>query len=103
MPVTRERAIHVFSHGNAHEIINALLAVVLNGQDWKWSQEHCLHFLNHSDFTVRRVAALCLGHIAGIHGQLDKERVIITLQQHLVDKKISGSVQDALEDIEMFL
>lgn len=60
-------------------------------------------FLSHSDLDIRGLAVTCLGHIARIHKQLDREHVKNILTQLLHDKVISARVEDALGDIEMFL
>lgn len=101
-PINRSEAENIFSRGSTDEICDALLAITFYEEDWKWSQMQCLHFLGHSDSNVSGLAATCLGHIARIHHKLDKELVITALLDRLKDSKISGQIQDALDDIEMF-
>lgn len=99
----REEIVEVFSSGQADEICTALVAMAYYDEDWKWSQDQCLHFLEHPDLSVRAVAASCLGDIARRHHQLDKAVVESVLKRHLHDETISGQVQDALDDMELFL
>lgn len=101
--ISREHAMRIFSSGTEGEICDALVSMAFYHEDWKWIQNQCLRFLNHSDANVRGVAAICLGHIARIHHHLDRKKVINALKKCLVDEKISGRVQDALDDIQWFL
>lgn len=101
--ISRDEALKIFSKGSSDEICDALLAVVLHDHDWKWSQTQCLNFLTHENSDISGLAATCLGHIARIHHKLDKELVVNALKNRLNDTKISGRIQDALDDIEIFL
>lgn len=102
-PMNREAICTIFSSGTKSEICEALLSMALYDANWKWSQDQCLNFLDDSNLNVRCLAALCLGHIARIHGHLDRELVVKALKKHLHDEDMSGTIQDALDDIQMFL
>jgi hypothetical protein len=52
---------------------------------------------------VRGMSALCLGHLARIHRQLDLDRVLPILHGLEADQDIGWRVGDALDDIESFL
>ncbi len=93
----------IFSSGTADNICDALIAMAFYEEDWKWSQDHCLYFLDHNNSDVRGVAATCLGHIARIHNCLEREKVETILRDHLKDEEISGQVQEALDGIDFFL
>ncbi len=99
----RNVTIRILSQGTNEEICDALVSLALHDEDWKWSQDQCLFFLDHSAPDVRAVAASCLGHIARIHRQLDRDIVESSLEKHLSDENIAGNVQDALDDIQIFL
>jgi hypothetical protein len=49
------------------------------------------------------VPAACLGHLARIHSSINKEKALPVLFDKLNDKDISSRVQDALDDINMFV
>jgi hypothetical protein len=101
--ISRNEAIRIFSGGSTNEVCDALLAVAFYDKDWKWVQTQCLHFLNDADPDVRGLAATCLGHIARIHHKLERKLVVEALKSRFKDAKISEQIQDALDDIEMFL
>ena len=70
--------------------------------DWRWIQNICLNFVKSKDTQIRRLAVICLGHLARIHGTLDVEQVIPVLENLLHDSNVAGNVKDALDDIQMF-
>ena len=102
-PIARQEAEAAFSSGSPEQITDALVRVALNDPDWRWVQEQCLTFVNSPTSDVRRLAVTCLGHLARIHGELDRERVLPLLNDLRNDDEVSGSVEDTLEDIEAFV
>ena len=103
LPINRNEAVKSFLTGSNNDICDTLLAVTLHDEDWKWVQMQCLHFLKHDDPNISGLAATCLGHLARIHRKIDGKLVTVALKQRLKDAKISGRVQDALDDIETFI
>lgn len=101
--LTRDQLKKHFQSGNTDEICDALVSMAFYDDDWKWSQDQCLHFLEHPQWEIRGLAATCLGHIARIHGKLDRELVEAALKKHLPDKKIADRIEFALEDIEDYI
>jgi hypothetical protein len=59
-------------------------------------------FSSHEDADIRGLAVTCLGHLARIHGYIDREKVIPVLKLLLNDSEIVGRVEDALSDIKMY-
>ena len=89
--------------GNENAIIDALFSAAYFDPDWRWVQGACLRFLDHTDAGVRSTAAICLGHIARIHKNLDLDLVLPKLLSFKADVAIRRSVEVALEDIRFFL
>jgi hypothetical protein len=85
------------------DIMAGLLSSAYYDTDWKWVQEECLAHLGHNDRDIRRLSATCLGHVARIHKQLDLELVLPRLLQLKDDPDVGSNVQDALDDIRLFL
>ncbi|WP_262501767.1 hypothetical protein [Pseudomonas lundensis] len=89
---------------NEQELIEALMYAVFNIDEPRWIQEEC-HELICSDksLNVRGLAITCLGHIARIHGAIDKNITVPLLMKLSKDKDLSGRASDALDDIEQFV
>jgi hypothetical protein len=83
--------------------LDALLSAAYYDPDWRWVQNRCLDFLSHADYQERSLAATCLGHLARIHKQLDIELVLLALSPLKDDPLVGNRVQDALDDIRLFL
>jgi hypothetical protein len=101
--ITKEEAEKAFLSKNINVICDALLSAIFYINDWKWCQEHCFEFLENQDPEISGLAATCIGHIARIHKNLAKQKAVEKLKNHLSSQTISGQVQDALDDIEIFL
>lgn len=102
MPIEPLEAEHAFMSNDPDRICNALVSIALFAKDWQWAQSKCLHFLNDQNSTISGLSATCLGHIARVHGKLDKQKVISALKGHLDNPEISSRIEDAIEDIERF-
>ena len=102
-PYNKRALEKVFASRDVKIICEALVSIALNDSDWRRAQNKCLEFLSDESPDVRALAATCLGHIARIHRQLDKEKVLIAFREHLDDSIISGQIADALDDIDIFL
>lgn len=89
--------------GNEKAIIDALLSAASYDADWRWIQSVCLRFLDHPAKWVRWNAATGLGYIARIHRKLDTEIVVPRLIALRADPEIASNVEDALDDIKLYL
>ena len=83
------------------KIVSALLSATFYEPDWRWVQNKCWRFLEHSNSDVRRAAAMFLGELAVFHGQLDLEVVLPALYKASQDPAIKPTVEDSLEDIRL--
>ena len=102
LPMSRSELEAGIDSGNQKAIIEALLSAAFYDADWRWVQEICLRFLDHTDTNVRWIAATCLGHIARIHKVLDLDLVLPKLVSLKADPAIGPSVETALDDIRFF-
>ena len=101
--MSREEIAQSFASKDANKICDALVSMAFYEENWKWSQDQCLLFLSHPNAQIRGLAAVCLGHIARTHRHLNRALVISSLKKLFNDEKIAGQVQDALDDIQVFL
>jgi hypothetical protein len=102
-PIDWETAEKNFLSDDPEIICETLLAVTLHAGDWRRVQGKCLSFLENRNTSISGLAATCLGHIARIHQQLDKKKVIAALKAKLDNKEIRGNIEDALDDIKIFM
>lgn len=83
----------------------ALLRLSLHDTDPKWLEATLLPYLRHEHHGVRGVAAMCLGHVARLHGTLELDKVIPAIRVLLKDdvRETRGKAEAALADIEVFM
>ena len=102
-PIDREEAARELSSGEKDRVCRALIRLALHEPDPVWAQDQLVHWLEHApDAWTRGVAAIGLGHVARLHGQLDRSRVLPLLEGLRDHPTIGGKVEDALGDIEQF-
>ena len=84
---------------------NAIVALALHEDDWRWVQAECEWLATHPEANLRRLSAVCLGHLARLHGVIDRERAEAQLRSLAVDpdRWVRGAVEDALGDFKVFL
>lgn len=93
---------HELNSGDEKKITDCLLYITFNIDDFEWVQDILLQNIDHPNNDVSGLAITCLGHLARIHSKIDKEKVIPRLKLKAKNKKLSGRVEDALDDINMF-
>jgi hypothetical protein len=84
------------------EIAQAMVSAAFRIDDWRWLEDRFVELLSHDDPGLRGTAAMCLGHVARIHGHLHIARVRPLVEELLQVQSTSGKAEDALEDIDAF-
>jgi hypothetical protein len=87
--------------GDVARICKGLVDAAFHVPDWEWLQEECLQVSYGDDPWLRKVACICLGHVARIHGKLDNVRVMARLTELLTDPDpmVRGNAEDTIEGI----
>jgi hypothetical protein len=101
--VSREALVEKVQGGDAKEISGALIGLALNELELPWIQDRVIELLDHSDARVRASAIISVGHLVRLHGSIDEERVLPILERLNEDPEASDYVENALDDIQMFL
>src|SRR5437016_4264327 len=102
-PVPRSEAEAHLRSGDPEVVAKTLIALGLHDEDRRWVQQQCLRFLSHDTEVVVSAAILSLGHTARVNRSIDKEVVIPALRAVACDPRYAGRVQDALDDIDIFV
>ena len=95
--MSRQELERALAGTDSEQIRTALNSASWYETDWRWSQNHCLAFLEHRDHLVRWAAALSLGYIALFHKQLDLELVLPALHRAQEDPEIRSTVGDSMD------
>ena len=104
-PLTRERAAEILRGGDPVAMAHALVAIALNEPDRRWVQAECTRLSTHADANLRRLSAVCIGHLGRLHGEVDRAAAESLLRRLAADPdaEVRGGVEDALGDLEVFL
>jgi len=94
-----------FTRDPLEVIFDVLVWITFYHSDWRWEQDWCLHFTEHSNSYVRGLAATCLADLARLHRALDTGKVIPRLQQLLNDPdvEVRERAEETLRDINSVL
>jgi len=89
---------------NPDTIVNGLLSLALNADDGEFVQELMVPYTRHKNENIRGIAILCFGHIARIHGAVNKQLILPLIHDALEDESslVRGHADSALDDINMF-
>ena len=102
-PMSRDVAERELSAKESIRVCDALVSLAFHEPDWRWVQSKCIELVSHHTSEVRGLAVTCFGHLARIHGRLDLDLVTPILDRLKGDAEIGGRVQDALDDIELYI
>jgi hypothetical protein len=102
-PISRTEAMVALGSADLRDISKALVRLAFHDPDLQWVQSLCMELTKHSTVEVQMTAILCLGHLARIHGALDLEKVVPLLIELSKNPLLAGRVDDAMDDIEIFL
>ncbi len=82
-------------------VIQGLLELAINADDPDFVQYIMVQYSENDNENIRGIAILCFGHIAKIHGKIDKELVLSIVNRGLKDDSsyVRGHSQSALDDI----
>jgi len=101
-----ERVLIDLQSTDTSTVCNGLLGIAFCESDWQWAKNTFLQLLqNHPHSDIRDLCATCLGHVARIHGKLDKNKVTKVLKKYSHDPNFAvlAGAQNALDDIAMFI
>jgi hypothetical protein len=86
-------------------LLHAVIAVSTTEFDWRFAQSLCVRLASHEHCNVRGNAVLGFGHIARVHGHLERAVVqpIISAALHDEEAFVRQQAQCAREDTMFFL
>ncbi len=102
-PIDRETAASIFENGNPDKICDALVRAAHFDPDNQWVEKKCMEFTRNKNDNVKKTAIICLGHLARIHNSLNLKKLFPLLEELKSDPELTGYVEDALDDIHMFI
>lgn len=104
-PRPQEELERALRSDDVEAVCHALVEAAYHHPDGPWVQAECTRLSRHPDPGPRRLSALCLGHLARIHGALDAEMAeeLLTRLARGPEADVRGTVEDARGDVGVFL
>lgn len=102
-PLNSDQVNEALRHGSINEKINALHSLSLHSDGYQFAQDKCLAYVDSDNLDLAKCAIACLGTIARVHKKLDKSVVVAKLNQIKNNAKLSGVVEDTLDDIDIYV
>ena len=87
------------------ELMDLVLDVALESEEWRWAQSVCVQLARHRNANVRGNALLGFGHLARRFGRLDSQRVrrLVEIALHYQSDYVRVQAESAVEDLATFL
>jgi GNAT superfamily N-acetyltransferase len=89
--------------GDPKLISKALYSATAHGDNWRWTQDHCLRFITSEHVRVRWTAAQCLGTLASLRHPIDADTVLRALQTAKWDPTIAGEADFSMDLVKEFV
>ncbi len=90
--------------GDSGGASGTLIKLVFQEDDRQWLEDKCLELLQHPDINLQEIAITAFGHIARIHGRLNRpiaEEALVAFAA--MRPELAGHIDDTLSDFEIFL
>lgn len=102
---TRDAVEEALRDDDTNALLRAIIAVAMHDADWRYAQDLCVRLSTHHHSNVRGNAVLGFGHIARVHGQLERTVVQPIIEAALgdTDDYVSGQADAAADDTAMYL
>ncbi|WP_139131775.1 hypothetical protein [Streptomyces sp. WMMB 714] len=100
-PKTKAESERIFIEGRPEEVSEAIIAAALHDEDREWVERWVIHLSRHENPSTRSAAAISLGHLARLHGEVS-QTAIEAIRHLLTDERTAGSAGDGLDDVAMF-
>jgi hypothetical protein len=102
---SREEIRAALERDDSSALLYAVLSAALYDPELEWAEALCVRLATHAHFNVRGNALLGFGHLARLHGRLDRAKVqpLIEAGLHDADDYVRGHANDAADDVEHFL
>ena len=104
-PRARDELERALRSSDVSAVCRAMVDAAFHEPDWRWVQGECARLATHASPHVRGLVPTCFGHLARLHGMIDREVVEPVLARLAADPKsgVAGRVDDARDDFDVFL
>ncbi len=101
--IDKSEFLTILTSGIITLICEAIVSSVYSIDDYNWLLKQYELLLKHPSLEIRRVTVTCIGHLARMNKNANKDELLSILDLLLSDNDLIGLVEDAIDDVNTFL
>jgi hypothetical protein len=102
-PIQKEEFLEKVSSNNTLEVCEAVINASLSIPDYDWIIKQYKILLKIPVLEIKKSIIVSLGHLARVNEKADRTELLGILRQFKEQPEVEGNVEDAIDDINMFL
>jgi len=100
--IDKNKFLKVIASGVTTLMCDAIVGAAYSINDYDWLLQQYVSLLKHTDLEVREVAITCIGHLARLNEDANKNELLGILVPLLSDNDLAGGTEDAIDDVNIF-
>ena len=101
--ISKKKFLDIIAGNEVVSMCQAIVDAVHGIDDYDWLLLEFNGLLKHQNEHVRGVTVTCIGHLARLSPDANREQLLSILQPLLSDSSIVGRVEDAIDDVNFFV
>ena len=101
--ISKDEFTQTIESGSIESKCDAIVRAAYFISDYDWLVSQFTKLVNDTNHQIRGVTITCIGHIARLYENSDKQQLLKIVEPFLSDSEIGGRAEDAIDDINTFL
>ena len=101
--ISKDEFTQTIASGSIESKCDAIVRAAYFIPDYDWLVSQFTKLVNDPNYQIRGVTITCIGHIARLYENSDKQQLLQIVEPFLSDSQIGGRAEDAIDDINTFL
>lgn len=101
--ISKDEFTQTIESGSIESKCDAIVRAAYFIPDYDWLVAQFTKLVNDPNYQIRGVTITCIGHIARLYENSDKQQLLQIVEPFLSDSEIGGRAEDAIDDINTFL
>ena len=101
--ISKDEFNQTIASGSIESKCDAIVRAAYFIPDYDWLVFQFTKLVNDPNYQIRGVTITCIGHIARLYENSDKQQLLKIFEPFLSDSEIGGRAEDSIDDINTFL
>lgn len=101
--ISKDEFNQTIASGSIESKCDAIVRAAYFIPDYDWLVFQFTKLVNDLNYQIRGVTITCIGHIARLYENSDKQQLLKIFEPFLSDSEIGGRAEDSIDDINTFL